>query len=82
MRIYYGDGISRYGTGVQIDLTGDEVATAIDAFLVAHGVTVIGARTIKVNGKLCESGGVYVDPCGSVNTDDHHWAGSGPRTAT
>lgn len=82
MRIHYGNGRTKFGPGVQIDLTGDEVAAAIDAFLVAHGVYVMGARTITVNGKLCDMGGVYVDPSGSVNTDDHHWAGSGPATST
>lgn len=80
MRIHYGNGRTKYGPGVQIDLTGDEVASAIDAFLVAHGVCVIGARTITVNGRLCELGGVYVDPSGGVNTETEYWAGRGPNS--
>ncbi|RTL46270.1 MAG: hypothetical protein EKK53_04810 [Burkholderiales bacterium] len=49
-----------------IELTGDEVATAVDAWLVAHGVHVSGPRTVRVNGTLCTSGEVYVDPSGFV----------------
>ena len=28
MEVYYGEGKTKYGTGVQIDLTGDEVTFA------------------------------------------------------
>jgi len=70
MNIGYGGGLTNFGPGVSIDLTGDEVATAIDAWLVAHGVHVSGPRTITVNGELCEVGHVYVDPSGSVVYDD------------
>jgi len=55
--------------GVSIQLTGDEVAIAIDAYLVARGVNVSGPRTVLVNGRLCERGEVYVDPSGSVNVN-------------
>jgi hypothetical protein len=55
--------------GVSIQLTGDEVAIAIDAYLVARGVNVSGPRTVLVNGRLCELGEVYVDPSGSVNVN-------------
>lgn len=65
MKIKYGNG-KKYGTGVAIDLTGDEVATAIDAYLVAHNVHVSGPRTITVNEELCDSGHIYVDPSGFV----------------
>ena len=58
-----------YGSGTKINLTGDEVAMAIDAFLVARGITVIGPRTITVNDNLCEHGVVYVDPSGRVQKD-------------
>ena len=68
MRIAYGNGPTEYGPGVNIALTGDEVAIAIDAWLVAHGVHVDGPRTVTVNGELCESGRVYVDPSGFVIT--------------
>ena len=37
MNVQFGKGKTEYGTGVQIDLTGDEVATAISAYLVANG---------------------------------------------
>ena len=66
MEIKHGNGTSTCGPGVEINLTGDEVATAIDAWLVAHGVVVKGPRTITVNGELCERGQIYVDPLGSV----------------
>ena len=54
------------GLGVNIHLSGDEVARAIDAYLVAHSISVRGPRTITVNGQLCEIGKVYVDPSGQV----------------
>ena len=68
MNISFGvsENLSEYGPGVQIYLTGDEVAIAISAYLVAVGVNIQGARTIMVNGELCETGGVYVDPSGNV----------------
>ena len=66
MEVRYGKGTTEYGPGVDIDLSGDEVATAIDAYLVAHGIHVSGPRTINVNGELIESGNVYVDPSGFV----------------
>ncbi len=54
MEVKFGRGKTEYGPGVSIELTGSEVATAIDAWLVAHGVHVRGPRTIWVNGELCE----------------------------
>lgn len=60
MEIKKGNGPTEYGPGVQINLTGDEVATAIMAYLVAHGVYIHGPRTISVNGELCQEGGVYI----------------------
>lgn len=53
-----------FGPAVSVELTGNDVATAIDAYLVAHGVTVRGPRTVSVNGELCQGGQVYVDPSG------------------
>ena len=49
-------------------MSGNEVATAIDAYLVAHGVIVSGPRTIRVNGELCRDCDthIFVDPSGFV----------------
>ena len=77
MNIKHGNGIPQYGPGVIINLDGDEVATAIDAYLVAHGVHVAGPRTIRVNGELCREGDVYVDPSGFVITNGEKISGRG-----
>ena len=66
-----------FGPGVDINLTGDEVATAIDAYLVARGVHVGGPRTITINGMLIEEGNVYVDPMGSVISNGVRTSGRG-----
>ncbi len=66
MTVDYGKGNTTYGPGVEILLTGDEVATAIDAYLVAHRIHVNGPRTITVNGDFCGKGRIYVDPSGFV----------------
>lgn len=77
MNVKYGAGRTIYGPGVSIELTGDEVATAIDAYLVAHNVHVSGPRTITVNGELCDSGRVYVDPSGFAISDGVKFSGRG-----
>jgi len=77
MNIKFGSGTTKYGPGVSIDLSGDEVATAIDAYLVAHSVHVSGPRTIKVNGELCDTGNVYIDPSGFVISDGKKFSGRG-----
>jgi len=64
MKAEYGKGTSKYGPGVNIELTGGEVATAIIAYLVAHDIYITGPRTVTVNRDLCEGGNVYVDPSG------------------
>lgn len=69
MEVRLGDGKTKYGTGVQIDLSGSELQIAIDAYLVAHNVHVSGARTIRVNGAFCHTCGIYVDPSGHVNVN-------------
>lgn len=79
MEIKYGSGTTEFGPGVAVDLTGDEVATAIDAYLVAHGIHVGGPRTITVNGELCEEGYVYVDPSGFVVANGERLSGRGPN---
>lgn len=77
MKVTYGKRETGYGPGVCIDLTGDEVARAIDAYLVAHGVHVNGPRTITVNGGLCKTGNVYVDPSGFVIANGEKFSGRG-----
>lgn len=77
MKIKKGKGKTEFGPGVKINLTGNEVAIAIDAYLTAHGVYISGPRTIRVNGELCKKGGIYVDPSGSVFTKGKEFKGSG-----
>lgn len=76
-KVEIGNGTTKFGPGVQLTLTGDEVATAIDAYLVAHGVCVSGPRTIRVNGGLCNEGSIYVDPSGFVIADGKKYSGRG-----
>ena len=78
MKIKFGKD-SEYGPGVRIKMTGDEVATAIDAYLVAHGIYHLGPRTVTVNGELCKKGEVYVDPSGSVQSNGVRWSGRGEK---
>lgn len=75
MDIIPGKGSTDYGPGVDIHLDGDEVAIAIDAYLVAHGVHVSGPRTITVNGWLIKEGRVYVDPSGFVVSEGNKISG-------
>jgi hypothetical protein len=77
MQVKFGGGRTTYGPGVLIKLTGDEVATAIDAYLVSHGIHTSGPRTITVNGDLCEEGHVYVDPSGFVMSGGKRFNGHG-----
>jgi len=74
-KVKIGKGKTEFGPGVEVILTGDEVAVAIDAFLVAHGIYVSGPRTIRVNSELCESGSVYVDPSGFLIADGKKYSG-------
>jgi len=83
MNISYGKGRTEYGPGVEISLTGEEVAIAIGAYLEAHQIYRQGPRTITVNGALCESGSVYVDPSGFViDPEGNKWSGRGANKAT
>lgn len=77
MLVRKGNGKTEYGSGVTIELTGNEVATAIDAYLVAHNIYVSGPRTIRVNSELCQDGQVYVDPSGFVIADGEKHDGRG-----
>lgn len=78
MDIKYGRGTTQYGPGVSIELSGEEVAIAIVAWLVAQGVVVQGPRTITVNGELIRDGHVYVDPSGAVIYQGARLSGRGP----
>jgi len=69
MQVRPGTGTTDYGAGVDVILTGDEVARAINDYLAKSGVIVTGQRTITVNGELCGHGRVYVDPSGYVIAD-------------
>ncbi len=77
MEITYGKGTTKYGPGVSINLSGDEVVTAISAYLVAHDVHVDGPITITVNGELCRYGRIYVDPSGRVIAEGVEISGRG-----
>ncbi len=79
MEIRFGDGTTEFGPGVLIEMTGDEVAVAIFAWLVAHSVHIDGPRTVTMNGALCETGSVYVDPSGFVISDGERFSGRGPE---
>jgi hypothetical protein len=76
-KVKTGRGKTEFGPGVEVTLTGSEVATAIDAFLVAHGIHVSGPRTIMVNGALCTAGSIYVDPSGFVISSGKKYDGRG-----
>lgn len=67
--------IGQYGPGVGITLSGDEVAIAISAYLVAHDINIQGPRTITINGELCREGYIYVDPSGFVVSDGEKISG-------
>lgn len=77
MKLKFGKGKTEYGPGVDIIMTGEEVAIAISAYLVARGVHVNGARTITVNGELCQRGKVYIDPSGFAVARGKRYTGRG-----
>lgn len=68
---------SKVGDGVEVNLTGDELAMAVDLFLYSRQVLVVGPRTVKVNGQKCESAQVYVDPSGYVMDNGTRYRGNG-----
>ena len=77
MKIKYGKGTTKYGTGVDIKLSGNEVAKAIYLYLYAQGVHIQGAATIRANGKLLKKHRIYVDPAGSVIANGKLYDGKG-----
>lgn len=79
MDIQFGEGKTKHGPGVQIDLGGNEVALAIYTYLTAHGVHISGPATISVNGETIRFGEVYVDPSGRVVADGVGWNGRGHK---
>ena len=80
MEVKYGNGETEFGPGVLVEMTGDEVARAIDTYLYAHGIIIRGPRTILLNGALCTDMEMHVDPSGFVLTGDTRFSGSGPET--
>jgi hypothetical protein len=78
MEVRWGNGDTEYGPGIEIALTGEDVARAIEAYMVSHGIHHSGPRTITVNGELCKNGAVYVDPSEVVvDSDGRTWIGRG-----
>lgn len=77
MKVKYGKGTTGYGPGVDIKLTGSEIAMAIYTYLTAHDVHISGAATILVNGKTIKKGSIYVDPSGGVVKKGVEFKGSG-----
>lgn len=75
--VRYGEGKTKFGPGVLIELTGEELAIAISSFLVAHNINIDGPRTIRVNGELCDYADVYVDPSGRVFANGKTFSGRG-----
>ncbi len=67
-----------HGPAAEVHLSGDEVAVAIDAYLVARRFIVRGARTVLVNGDLCTDGLVLVQPSGFVINSDGERFGNKP----
>lgn len=76
MKVEYGNGMTQYGPGVHVHLTGDEVARAIDDYLLTRGAVVSGARTITVNNQRCNHGDV-LDPSDFVAHNEEKLNGRG-----
>ncbi len=77
MRIEHGQGTTQYGPGIDIHLDRNEVAIAIDSWLLGQSVYVNGARTVLFNpDRSCR---VYVDPSGYVIQDGEKISGRGPE---
>lgn len=75
MKIDKGKGTSEFGTGINIEMSGEELAHAVSTYVHSRGIHIDGSRTITVNGELCESASIYVDPCGSLIIDGRKISG-------
>jgi hypothetical protein len=75
MRIKTGKGKTKFGTGIEIILTGEEIAIAIESYLVSHNIIIEGARTITVNNALCEYGRIYIDLSGFIIAKGKEYSG-------
>lgn len=58
--------VTKHSNGVDISLSGEEVAIAITAYLHAHQVYIHAPATVTVNDEPCRKGNVWIDPCGFV----------------
>ena len=57
--------------GNTVTLNGNELATAVDAYLKAHNIAVCGPRTIRIrtlygDSGLCGEAKIIVDPSGKL----------------
>ena len=50
---------------------------AITTYMHAHQMYTSGTQTVSVNGELCDSARVYVDPSGFVMFNGQRWEGRG-----
>lgn len=65
------------GPGILIELSGNELAAAVDRYIAQHGIQVKGARSVRVNGLNCACATVFVDPSGTVVSGDCDLTGRG-----
>lgn len=78
MKLDYGKGKTEFGPGVLIQLTGNELCRAIDAFIKDKGLEVKGPRTVRIAGHAATGASVYVDPAGLVIHKGKKYSGRGP----
>ena len=75
MKAQKGNGQTKYGPGLKIILSAEEVALAISAYIVAMNIHIEGPRSISVNEDLIEGGEIYVDPSGSIIENGERFLG-------
>lgn len=76
MKVSISDKTGIYGPGVDVTIDGDELALAIETWLMAHDVRVYGARTIIIDEDF-NGARVYVDPSAYVIHDGKRYSGRG-----